>query len=250
MGLFSFITTTQFFLYGKRYCTQTGWQAAHKVYEANDILESDMSLEGKVYIVTGANAGIGLGITEYLAKKQATVYMVCRNAARAEASQKKLVENTLNNNIHVLVADCGEEADVRRMWSEFEAKGKDSSGHLKLDGVVCNAGALSNTRTSNSAGIESTFATHLLFGTYLLVELAIPTLKLNPSSRVVAVSSGGMYNSKFPKWSIATNQEGAYDGQLQYVYAKRGQVLLCEEWTKRHPEVTFVSCHPGWVDTG
>lgn len=49
----------------------------------------------------------------------------------------------------------------------------------------------------------------------------------------------------------------AYDGQLAYAYAKRGQVLLAEEWAKREaseqhpqpPHIKFLSCHPGWVAT-
>ena len=44
------------------------------------------------------------------------------------------------------------------------------------------------------------------------------------------VSSGGMYNTKFPAWEVATSLEGEYNGQLAYAYAKRGQVLLCERW--------------------
>ena len=39
------------------------------------------------------------------------------------------------------------------------------------------------------------------------------------------------------------------DGQLAYAYAKRGQVLLAEQWAAMNPEVKVVSCHPGWVDT-
>jgi dehydrogenase/reductase SDR family protein 12 len=60
----------------------------------------------------------------------------------------------------------------------------------------------------------------------------------------------GMYNSKFPDWEKATcTGTTKYDGQFAYVYAKRGQVLLCERWTAMHPTVKFVSCHPGWTQT-
>ena len=36
-----------------------------------------------------------------------------------------------------------------------------------------------------------------------------------------------------------------------YAYAKRGQVLLAEQWTETppNPAVKVVSCHPGWVRT-
>lgn len=68
-------------------------------------------------------------------------------------------------------------------------------------------------------------------------------------ARVVTVSSGGMYNFPFPDWETATALIGTYDGNCAYGYAKRGQVLLCEHWAEQHPEVCFVSCHPGWTRT-
>jgi len=82
-------------------------------------------------------------------------------------------------------------------------------------------------------------------------KLALPTLASTPGSRLIAVSSGGMYNSNFPPWDIASHSSSsgsAYDGQMAYCYAKRGQVLLCERWAKKFAgQVTIVSCHPGQV---
>ena len=86
--------------------------------------------------------------------------------------------------------------------------------------------------------------THL----YQIGKLALPVLQSTPGSRLIAVSSGGMYNSKFPRWKVATNtaNDTKYDGQLAYCYAKRGQVLLCEHWAAVYKnKVTVVSCHPG-----
>ena len=77
--------------------------------------------------------------------------------------------------------------------------------------------------------------------------LALPVLENTPESRLVVVSSGGMYNGKFPHWATATaTGDKKYDGQFAYVFAKRGQVLLCEEWAKVYRDkVKVVSCHPG-----
>ena len=137
------------------------------------------------------------------------------------------------------------------MWADFiEHSEQVNADGPKLNALICNAGALSNSLTVTAEGVETTLATHLLFGTYLLGTLALPILRGTPGSRLVAVSSGGMYNTKFPDWDVAAALQGKYDGQLAYAYAKRGQVLLCERWTSMYPDVKFVSCHPGWVDTG
>ena len=195
-------------------------------------------------------SGIGLGIVEYLAKRQAVVYMVCRNEEKGLIQRDRIVQETANEHVYLLIADCGLEADVRRLWSEFVSHRQSVASTVSLTALICNAGSLTNNIQLTAEGVESTIATHLIFGTFLLVNLALSTLQSTAGSRVIVVSSGGMYNTKFPSWDLATSKVGKYDGQLCYAYAKRGQVLCCEQWTKMHANVKFVSCHPGWVDTG
>jgi dehydrogenase/reductase SDR family protein 12 len=114
---------------------------------------------------------------------------------------------------------------------------------------------LSNHKQLTSEGIEVTIASHLLGGSYLLSKLLLPQLKNaakdGQEPRVIYVSSGGMYNSKFPSWNEATNiaPNQKYDGVMTYSYAKRGQLLLAERFAQLYPEVKWISCHPGWVDT-
>lgn len=111
---------------------------------------------------------------------------------------------------------------------------------------------MTNDKRFTSDGTEATISSHLIGGSYLLSKLLLPNLKnASSTSRVIYVSSGGMLTTKFPKWDEATNTapNQKYDGVMAYAYAKRGQILLAEQFAKLHPEVKFVSCHPGWVDT-
>jgi dehydrogenase/reductase SDR family member 12 len=179
--------------------------------------------------------------------------MVCRSPGRATKARDEIMAKTNNPNVQLLMADCGLEADIRRIVEEFVQHRKPSlpeGSPVTLNGLVCNAGALLNEKTLTSEGVEVTFATHLLFGTYLLGELLMPHLEASDDGRIACVSSGGMYNSKFPAWEDATSSGiKKYDGQFVYTYAKRGQVLLCEEWQKLHPKLKVISCHPGWTAT-
>ena len=242
----AFASFSQFFLYGRRHCTRTGYERARaallKANNGEDPL-STADASGKVFVVTGANSGVGKEVALFLAKKGATVNMICRSATRGEEARLAIVEESGNDKVVLHVADLSLEADVRSMWKNVAASTS------RLDGLVCNAGVLLNERTLTSEGVEVTFACHLLFGTYLLGSLAMPLLAATPGARVIAVSSGGMYNTKWPAWDIATAQAGTYSGNLAYAYAKRGQVLLCERWSAMHPKVKFVSCHPGWTQT-
>jgi len=234
------MTSGNWYVFGKKRFTQTGFNLAQKSFKAGDM---DVNLANKTYMVTGANSGIGKEISKFLAQKGGTVIMVCRNASRAEKARGEIVDETKSDKVHVLLGDCSLEADVRRFMKEFKEK------HSTLDGLVCNAGALFNDRVFTTEGVETTFACHLLFGTFLLTKLAMPMLEAAEDGRVVLVSSGGMYNGKFPKWETAAGLEGPYNGNLAYIYAKRGQVLLAEQWAKQYPKVCFASCHPGWAST-
>merc|ERR1719446_143798 len=239
-----FAASLQFFLYGRRHCTAHGWKRHSAHYDVSALEKVDLS--GRVYVVTGANAGLGRCLSEFLANSGATLYMVCRNAERAEKAREEIVAQMSPercNKVHTLIADCGLASDVRRLARELAER------ETAVDGLVCNAGAITHERTLTKEGHEMTFATHFLHGSYLLTQLMMPLLRKAAAPRVVFVSSAGMYNTKFPAWEIATNEQGKYNKELAYCFAKRGQVLLAERWAKQHPEIAFVSCHPGWVDT-
>ena len=89
----------------------------------------------------------------------------------------------------------------------------------------------------------------------MLSQLLLPQLKAASDKaqdpRVIFVTSGGMYLEKFPCWELATNTKKGqvYDGTAAYSRAKRGQVLLAEQLAKTESNITWLSAHPGWVDT-
>ena len=135
---------------------------------------------------------------------------------------------------------------MRNAVQELQAKEK------KVDALVCNGGILLNEKQTTNEGNEVTFASHFLGGSYLISQLLIPQLHEAEDPRIIFVSSGGMYSTPFPDWPTATSSIGAsheYDGKLAYAYAKRGQVLLAEEYAKLYPTIKTVSCHPGWSKT-
>eukprot|EP00584_Thalassiosira_punctigera_P012638 CAMPEP_0172572912 /NCGR_PEP_ID=MMETSP1067-20121228/135922_1 /TAXON_ID=265564 ORGANISM="Thalassiosira punctigera, Strain Tpunct2005C2" /NCGR_SAMPLE_ID=MMETSP1067 /ASSEMBLY_ACC=CAM_ASM_000444 /LENGTH=350 /DNA_ID=CAMNT_0013365503 /DNA_START=56 /DNA_END=1108 /DNA_ORIENTATION=+ len=255
------IVSSQFFLFGKKHFTRTGYLkhvAQYKepvqsaaVVDANEPTIDGVDLSGQTILVTGANQGIGKEIATYAAGKSATVYMLCRNKERAESAQKEIQDLTNNQNVIVLLADVSEPSQIKKVVSEFQGK------EQKLDCLVCNAGALFNERKVNSEGKEITLMSHLACGSYHLTKLLLPSLKKasetnGGGSRVLYVTSGGMYNSKFPEWEEAAstgNFQSGYNGNMAYTYAKRGQVLLAERLTKENPDVSFVSGHPGWTKT-
>jgi len=237
-----FAATSQFFLYGKKHFTKTGYERHRRAYGSNALDVMSVDLTGKKFIVTGANSGCGKELTKFLAGRGATVFMVCRSEARAEAAKQDILGEFADANLEILLGDVGTEEDVRRLWCSFAEKSD------TLDGLVLNAGTLLNEKQLTREGVEVTFATHLLFGVFLLGSLAMPTLTRS-SGRCIIVTSAGMLQYPFPNWEIAASLKGTYDGTVRYSQMKRGQVILASKWAVQYPDVKIVSVHPGWTKT-
>jgi NAD(P)-dependent dehydrogenase (short-subunit alcohol dehydrogenase family) len=118
--------------------------------------------------------------------------MVCRNKERGEDARQKIIESSKNPDIHLLIGDVSMKQDVKKMAEDFMAQEKE------LNVLILNAGALCYKKEVNAEGLETTIAAQLINGAYYLTKLLIPVLKND--SRVIAVSSGGMYNVAFPDW--------------------------------------------------
>jgi len=68
-------------------------------------------------------------------------------------------------------------------------------------------------------------------------------------SRVVNVSSGGMYTCGLSADNFQLQKH--YSGLLAYSHSKRAQVVLTEQWAERlRPRgIVVASMHPGWALT-
>src|SRR6516165_7863998 len=86
----------------------------------------------KIALVTGANKGIGYEIAKGLARQQMTVFLGCRDLARAEKAAGQLAQEGLAA-IPVLL-------DVTRAETITSAAAQIDAAHGKLDVLVNNAG--------------------------------------------------------------------------------------------------------------
>jgi dehydrogenase/reductase SDR family protein 12 len=133
---------------------------------------------------------------------------------------------------------------VRRFAAAFQERVR------ALDVLVNNAGVLTLRRERTSTGLELTFATNVL-GPFLLTELLLPKLRAAAPSRVITVSSGGMYTARLDVNDPQLDRR-EFDGPAFYAHTKRAEVVLNGLWAQRHAAdgVAFHAMHPGWADTG
>jgi NAD(P)-dependent dehydrogenase (short-subunit alcohol dehydrogenase family)/carbon monoxide dehydrogenase subunit G len=198
-------------------------------------------------VITGATSGLGLATAEALAARGAELTLVARDARKAKGVARNLERRFGAKRIHVEIADLSLLGDVRALAARLLQKGK------AIDVLVNNAGALINPREETAEGLEKSFAL-LLLSPYLLSSQLHPSLKKAAGqrgvARVVNVLSGGMYSQKIHVDDLQSKQ-GVYSGSVAYARAKRGLMILTEEWARRWAGDGIVvnAMHPGWADT-
>lgn len=203
-----------------------------------DVDEPFPEVAGRHVMVTGATGGIGRATVERLARNGAIVHAVGRNAGKLDA-----LASEVNGDVRTWQTDLSLMAEVAGLADRFVA------GGVPLHGLVNNVGVMSHERVETSEGFELTYATNLL-GQYLLTTLLLPVLEASAPSRIVMVSSGGMYSQRLTATNLESTED-EYNGTAAYARTKRGQVVLAELWATEHERlhITANSMHPGWVDT-
>lgn len=198
-------------------------------------------LDGKTVVVTGATSGIGYAAALWLARLGARLVLVGRDAGKLADTKADIVADSGNIEIAVQRADLSSIAETRALAQRLLQSG------ARIDVLVNNAGALFERRELTGEGLERSFALNLL-SPFILTEALLP--RLAPGSRVVNVSSGGMYLQPL-KLDDLNYAQGHYSGSKAYARAKRGLVALSLDWAERLQPLGIVvhAMHPGWVDT-
>lgn len=201
------------------------------------------SLRDRTALVTGAGSGIGLATAAGLAALGARVLLGVRSQEKGADAEQQIRATVPNANLAIVMNDVADLGSVRSTARDI------ISNEPRLDIIVHNAGVLPHEREETADGHEVTFATHVL-GPILLTELARPALRASGKSRVIFVSSGGMYTQRLPV-EDPEYRAGDYKGATAYARTKRMQValapLLAQRWGSEGVDVHAM--HPGWADT-
>lgn len=221
--------------------TRIGYEARKRLAGWTSLDDYDMT--GQVVVLTGATSGLGYAAARQLAACGATLVLVGRSADRNERVVAELIAATGNTSISQVAADMGDLDQVGQLAERVLAD------HDRLDVLVHNAGALTPERHVAPDGTEATVASQVV-GPFLLTTLLLDRLSASAPSRVITMSSGGMYAAGLTVSQLEMPAE-KYNGTEQYARAKRAQVTLNEMWADRFGDsgIRFHAMHPGWADT-
>ena len=201
------------------------------------------SMDGKVVMVTGAASGLGLASSERFAALGARVKAVARTDARAREAVVEIKRTVPDADVEALGCDVSSLTELRTLAARFTTQND------RLDVLVNNAGVMPDERSCSADGHELMFATHVL-APFALTQLLADVLERSAPSRVINVSSGGMYGQRLPEDDLESDKT-SYGPKKLYARTKREEVAITEACAERLRDTGVVvhAMHPGWVDT-
>ncbi len=202
------------------------------------------SLEGKTYLITGANSGTGFEASKILLSKGAQLVMLNRNPQKSTDSISEL-KRELGEKIDVsfIRMDLADLSSVRQAAEEILEK------LTRIDALICNAAiAQIPNQQITVDGFESQLGVNY-YGHFLLQGLLFPLIEKS-KGRIVTVGSEGY------KWGIKTikfddmNWDKDYSGNNAYSQSKLAQIMSVYELQDRlqkagKSDVKVYACHPG-----
>ncbi|KAH6628110.1 hypothetical protein F5144DRAFT_549462 [Chaetomium tenue] len=204
------------------------------VYPSIDPTEPELSLAGKVVIITGASRGIGAkGIAPAFAKAGAkAIVLVATNAeklATVEADIKAINPNVQLLSVATNIADASSVANLF-------ATVKTNFGHADI--LVNNAGVSNSNGVFHEQDVDewwSNFEVNTK-GTFLLAQSLITSLP-TPTTPATIINL-----TTAASWVVLPFMAG-------YSTSKLASQQLIAHIAAGYPHVTAVSLHPGLVDT-
>ncbi|MDT0449642.1 oxidoreductase [Streptomyces hesseae] len=198
----------------------------------------------RVFVVTGANSGLGLATTRALARQGAHVVLAVRDEVKGRRAAEDIVAGQPDASLEVRHLDLADLDSVRAFADRMHAD------HQKLDVLINNAGVMAPPRTLSAQGHELQFACNHL-GHFALTGLLLDLLAAGDAPRVVTVSS--VNHRKGRMYFDDLTGERRYSPMGFYNQSKFANAVFGWELHRRltaaGSPVRSVLAHPGYTAT-
>ncbi|SRX94782.1 putative oxidoreductase [Mycobacterium tuberculosis H37Rv] [Mycobacterium shimoidei] len=212
---------------------------------ATDLVASVPDLSGKLVVITGANSGLGFGLTRRLSAAGADVVMAIRNRAKGEAAIEQIRATVPDGKLTIKPLDLSSLASVAALGEQLNSEGR------PVDILINNAGVMTPPQRDTTAdGFELQFGSNHL-GHFALTAHLLPLLRAAEHSRVVSLSSlaarQGRIHFDDPQF------ERSYTPMQAYAQSKLAVLMFARELDRRSRAagwgITSNAAHPGLTKT-
>jgi NAD(P)-dependent dehydrogenase (short-subunit alcohol dehydrogenase family) len=203
---------------------------------------TQVRMDGKLCVLTGATAGVGYQAAKRLALGGASLVLVCRNPFKAAQVQAEL-RNAYGHQVDVIIADFSRLDEVR------EAAGILLASYPHIDVLINNAGLHNTHRILTGDGFEVVFCVNHL-ASFLLTRLLLDRMIASAPGRILQVNSQGHRFGGLDLTDLSW-QRRRFHGLQSYGASKVAQLLTVWELGERlqGTGVTINAMHPGEVRT-
>ncbi|RMG80411.1 MAG: SDR family oxidoreductase [Bacteroidetes bacterium] len=201
------------------------------------------NLNGKTYLITGANAGAGFEATRILLSKGAEVVMLNRNEQKSDKAIADLkAQFGTDAKVSFIKMDLASLASVRNAAKEV------LKTVPKIDALICNAAVAQIAKQElTEDGFESQLGINH-YGHFLLMNLLFDKIEQSKGRIVVVGSEGykmGLKTIRFEDMNFDKN----YHPNVTYCHSKLAQLMTAYELQRRikkaNTSVKVYACHPG-----
>ncbi|OMC23556.1 SDR family oxidoreductase [Mycobacterium colombiense] len=213
---------------------------------ASNLVATVPDLSGKLAVVTGANSGLGFGLTRRLSAAGADVVMAIRNRAKGEAAIDEIRTTVPGAKLTIKSLDLSSLESVAALGEELNTEGR------PLDILINNAGVMTPPeRASTADGFELQFGSNHL-GHFALTARLLPLLRAAKGARVVSLSSlaarqSGKIHFEDPQF------EKSYSAMSAYGQSKLAVLMFALELDRRSHAggwgIVSNAAHPGLTKT-
>jgi NAD(P)-dependent dehydrogenase (short-subunit alcohol dehydrogenase family) len=202
-----------------------------------------MSTSNQVYVVTGANRGLGLGLTKRLLQRRSTTVIASVRNLEASSSLKSEIEDVAkgeNSTLHIIELDFSSAISPENVRRALTAT---TSSITHIDVLICNAGFASPMTPALATSAEE-------LRTSFEVNTIAPLLVFQAFWPLLQKSNFS------PKLAVISSSIGSIDAQEPLPGGAYGASKAASNWLTKalHEQneadgLIAFALHPGWVQT-